>query len=154
MTSHPLPSRVRQALWRKHTPVRFIFQGSWAWDFEEGRRLVATGSYLPHIMSRIVECVPNFSEGQRKEVREDIQTGSRNTYACHADHSRLAGCNCAQDMPLFLAGARSINLAALLWVMVFSHQSKTTTRQMLNLCIPMNMMPFTPCPTNQVWKAS
>ena len=26
--------------------------------------------------------------------------------------------------------------------MVFSHQSKTTTRQMLNLCIP--MMPFTP----------
>ena len=26
--------------------------------------------------------------------------------------------------------------------MVFSHQSKTTTRQMLNLCI--SMMPFTP----------
>ena len=27
-------------------------------------------------------------------------------------------------------------------IMVFSHQSKTTTRQMLNLCIP--IMPFTP----------
>ena len=27
-------------------------------------------------------------------------------------------------------------------LMVFSHQSKTTTRQLLNLCIP--MMPFTP----------
>ena len=30
----------------------------------------------------------------------------------------------------------------LIRVMVFSHQSKTTTRQMLNLCIP--MMPFIP----------
>ena len=29
---------------------------------------------------------------------------------------------------------------------------KTTTTQMLNLCIP--MMPFTPGPTNQMWKAS
>ena len=36
-------------------------------------------------------------------------------------------------------------------LMVFSHQSKTT-RQMLNLCIP--MMPFTPGPTCLVWKAS
>ena len=27
-------------------------------------------------------------------------------------------------------------------VMLFSHKSKTTTRQMLNLCIP--IMPFTP----------
>ena len=30
-------------------------------------------------------------------------------------------------------------------LVVFSHQSKTTTRQMLNLCIPMK--PFTPGPT-------
>ena len=36
-------------------------------------------------------------------------------------------------------------------VMVLSHQSKTTTRQMLNLCI--SIMPFTPGPTNLVWKA-
>ena len=40
----------------------------------------------------------------------------------------------------------------ILGVMVFSHQSKTTTRQMLNLCIP--MMPFTPGPACLVWKAS
>ena len=32
-------------------------------------------------------------------------------------------------------------------LMVFSHQSKTTTRQILNLCIPMSMIPFTPGPT-------
>ena len=33
-------------------------------------------------------------------------------------------------------------------LLVSSHQSKTTTRQMLNLCIP--MMPFTPGPSNVI----
>ena len=37
-------------------------------------------------------------------------------------------------------------------VMVFSHHSKTTTRQMLNLCIA--IMPFTPGLSDLVWKAS